>query len=283
MRIKTISGVAVAFALALVISGCSTTKVAKSEAQSLQYKFSPDKNLQYRNLISATQTLDFNGQIVESVSSEVTAYTMKVLSAEAGINKLEIILDTLKRSQTGIMGSVNPDLSSLFGKSFKMTLSAMGEESSFEGTSAISYKVEGNETINLESTFTLLFPDVDGKPVKVGYTWTENDTATIVSSAEKTTMVSTTINSVTGSRVVNGRDCLVVSYTQKGYRKSTMTSPQGEVYVIGDITGTGEFCFSPSEGILVEDVVNATFKGQVEVMGGVFPISMIMKIENRLK
>ena len=281
MRIKTISGIIIA--LAFVVSACSATKVVKSEAQSLQYKFPTEKNLQYRNLITATQTLDFNGQIVESVASEVTAYTMKLLSSEAGINKIEVTLDTLKRSQTGMMGSVNPDLSSLFGKSFKMTFSSMGEESDFEGTSAISYKVEGNETINLESTFTLLFPDVDGKPVKVGYTWTENDTANIVSATEKTTMVSTTINTVKETRVVNGRDCLVISYTQKGYRKSTMSSPQGEVYVIGDITGTGEFCFSPSEGILVDDVVNATFKGQVEVMGGVFPISMAMKIENRLK
>lgn len=281
MKTKTL--LIVTLVSAIIFAGCSTTKVSKSGPMAMKYKFETGKSYKYHYSSDAEQRLDFNGQIVDALSSEVTAYTITSDPLVNGTYKLTITLDTLIRSQSGMMGSVNPDLSALFGKSFTMTISEFGEEGNLAGDDKISYKNQGQEVISLANTFNLLFPDFDGKPSTIGYKWTEVDTAYIKNNAENTTFYATTENTIAGNKKVNGYDCLLVTYTFAGSRQSSMSTEQGELFVIGDIKGSGEYCFAPEQGVLVSDFSTLDFNGRVEVMGGVFPITIHFNVKHFLK
>ena len=137
----------------------------------LEYKMPAGRSLTYLSKSEETQVMEIQGQSMDTQSTNSGTFTFKAKGLKDKNFLLGVTIDDIVTTMTSnAQGDMSPNMSELKGKSFDMVLSPLGSEVDVSGAEAITYDIAG-DIHNLSSGFKMFFPDLPGKPVKVGDTW----------------------------------------------------------------------------------------------------------------
>jgi hypothetical protein len=253
---------------AILLPGCSaTSKVAKDTGSSLTYKLDPGKSLTYLQSSTAVQTVTYMGQEMGATINSSIGFQVSSTGSEEGVLDLSILVDTLGVNVQSPQGNFKSSIDELIGKKFSMKLSQKGKESHTEEAAKLKYSVAGQET-NLEPSFKMMFPDVPEGSVKIGSTWTDNDTINLSSGTETSTMVMKSENTIAAIEEMNGYRCIVIKAVITGVRDGGSDTPQGYISTSGKITGESTVYFAIDEGLLVKDHTKVNIDGYISIPTG---------------
>lgn len=260
--------IAAAVIMTIIMAGCASTgKVSTNTGETLAYRFEADKNYTYSQSSSMLQTIIYMGQEIGATVNSSIIFTLKPEAPVNGTNNLQVTIDSLGVAIKSAQGNFASNVEDVKGKSFTMKLSATGVESDLEGAADLKYSLAGQET-NLETIFTMFFPDMPAELVTAGYSWPDSDTIDLSAGSESATMIINSTNTVSGREMVNGYDCLVINTIITGTRDASSNGPQGNISSTGDITGSGTYYFAPAEGLLVKDNTKIKVDGSLFIPTG---------------
>ncbi len=277
-----------AAAILLVLAGTAVATPPASEAPaqasiSLEYKMPANSVMTYQVKSEESQVMDVMGQTMATTSATVSDFTIKAKGPKDKDLLLGVTVDGMSMSITGPQGDMSPDLSSVKGKSFDMVLSVLGKEVDVSGAEAISYTLEG-ETRNLASGFKNFFPDLPGKPVKVGDTWPAS-----ANIEEKTTSMTIRIDleyvhSLDGIETIDGVECARVVSQVTGSVNGSGSQMGQELAFTGTVKGKDTWFFSIKGGNYVKATSESTSEMSVDVpaAGMTIPMTTTSKIDLKL-
>ncbi|MDH4197613.1 MAG: hypothetical protein OEW05_09420, partial [Candidatus Aminicenantes bacterium] len=179
---------------------------------------------------------------------------------------LEVTVNDIKTSISSAQGSLAPDMSPVKGKIFDMVLSPLGVEVDVSGAEAITFEVAGS-TRNIASGFKTFFPDLPGRPVKVGDSWPSSTTVEDKSSTMTVTYTIESVNTLDGFETVEGLECARISSKFTGAMSGNGQVQGMDMALSATIKGTDVTYFAPREGIYVQSTtemvreITATLSG----------------------
>jgi hypothetical protein len=260
---------AAGIAIVLVAAGCATSTAAGRVGQEsvvaappagivLAYKMPAGRVLRYIQTDEVKETSDRMGQILEGtrVGTGTDAFRSKGL--KDGHFLLEVTIEDMAMTSNGAQGESKLDTASVVGKSFEMILSSSGAEIDVSGAEPIKFTTP-NGPRSVASAYKTFFPDLPGKPVKVGDAWPTDYTVEDASGPLAFRTDYHRVHTLEGFESVAGMDCARIVTAITG-RVSGGGNTQGtEIRISGEIKGTAVWHFAPKEGLYVQstsDVVN---------------------------
>jgi hypothetical protein len=198
---------------------------------------------------------------------------------------LLITINSAKTDVTSPQGKISPDMSPVFGKSFHMILSPLGKELKISGADTIKYILGQAGERTLSSNFQTIFPDLAGKPVKIGDSWTTNDTINVKESGTNMRMTFISVNTLQGFEMVDGHECIKVTAKSTGKLDGEGEQMGANLYFDGDIETEDVWYFAYKEGIFVKSISDGSSEGTVAVTGAqkmTIPMTMGTKFETKL-
>jgi len=264
-RLALATGIAVILALAGCAAKTAIPRAAEGPSPSapsaglvLEYKMPAGRVLRYSQTDEIKETSDRMGQILEGTMTGTGRDAFRSKGLKDGHFLLEVTIEDMALTTTGPRGESKLDVTSVIGKRFEMVLSSLGAEVDVSGAEPITFTAP-NGTRSVASAYKTFFPDLPGRPVKVGDTWPTDYTVEDKSGPLALRTDFRRVNRLEGFETVEGMDCARVVTAVTG-RVSGAGSQQGtEIRVEGDVKGTTVWHFAPKEGIYVQstsDVVN---------------------------
>jgi hypothetical protein len=180
-------------------------------------------------------------------------------------------------------GDITPDMSSLTGKTFDIVLSPLGKELEYIGTESLRYELGPVGKRNLISVFKFLFPDLAGKKVKIGNSWTSKDETINSEGGVDMHITLNSVNTLQGVETVKGMECIKVTAKITG-TVDGKGSQGGAVTIKGKSTGTGTWYFAYKKGIFVKGTAEMDIESTTVVSGRnlIIPSTMKIKTETNL-
>jgi hypothetical protein len=251
----------------------------------LEYRMPQDQVLKYQFTSNMTQNLEVMGQSMKNIINLDLLFSAKSTGMEGNNNLLLITIDSAKTDMKTPRGNISPDMSSVFSKSFLMTLSPLGKELKMSGADSITYSLGQGGERTLTSNFQTIFPDLAGKPVKVGDSWTANDTINVKEGGTNMRMTFVSVNTLQGFETVDGHECVTVTAKSTGKLGGEGEQMGANLYFEGDIETKDVWYFAYKEGIFVKSISEGMTEGNVAVTGAqkmTIPMTMEMKVETKL-
>jgi hypothetical protein len=276
---KTKTTLAMSAAILLVAGGATLAAAAPQapgKAVTLEYKMPSGRALTYQAKSEESQVMEVQGQSMNTQSNNTSVFSFKSKGLKDKNFLLGVTIDDLAITiNSSAQGDMSPDLSSLKGKTFDMVLSPLGSEVDVSGAEAITYDI-GGETRNLASGFKTFFPDLAGKPVKIGDTW-----PSAASTEEKTGSMAIRVdlqyvNTLEGFETVDGMECARVSSQVTGTISGTGNQGGMDLTFSGTMKGKDLWYFAVKEGTLVKQASDSTSQMSIDVPGAGMTIPMNM-------
>lgn len=277
----------VAFSILTAI-GCAAKKSLWGDVKTgliLQYRLPEKEALKYRIANQVNQNLEMMGQSVNTEIKMGYVFSLKAQVPQNGTQRLEVTIDSMQAAVKAPQGEFSPDVTSVVGKSFDMTLSALGKELELSGAEAIKYTMGPGAERSIVSDFKTLFPDLAGKPVKIGDSWTTRDTLDIKDNNSHLQLLFENLNTLQGLEVMNGLECVKVTAVVKGTLGGTGKQGGADLSFNGDITAADTWYFAYKEGILVKTMSEGSTKSTITVSGPqnmTIPMTMATKLATTL-
>lgn len=264
-------------AVALLV-GCAVKKEIWGDPESglnLTYRMEENQILKYQVSSEEIQKLDMMGQTMETKSKSGIQFSMQSKGLKENNLLLGITVDTMDINVSGGMaGNISPDLGTVIGKSFQMTLSPLGKEGGFSDTEALQYQLGPSGERNIDSSFKSIFPDLAGKPVKIDDTWTNKDDVTEKAGNVDLHAITESVNTLKGLETVNGLECVKIEVKITGTFDGTGEQMGSKFTFKGKINGTSTWYFAYKKGIFVSLKSDTTSEGAVEVKAAGMTIPM---------
>lgn len=277
---------AVSVLAVLILFGCAARKPLWGDPESgliLSYRATEGKALKYRNTSSTVQELDMMGQPMKTTIETVMGFTAIPKVQEEENLLLAITVDKLDINAAGPMGSMPLATGQLLGKGFDMTLSPMGKELNLSGAAALTYQVNPGATTSLKSMFDGSFPDLPGRPVKIGDTWPGTDDVTTNDNNTRMHFVLEHVNVLEGIETVDGLECVRIASKMSGTIEGDGADPGlGDFTFDGKGKGTSTWYFAYKEGVLAKSKTELTFVIDVASAMGPIPVTMVVTNEMKL-
>ncbi|MGZ5469128.1 MAG: hypothetical protein ACXW2H_08280 [Candidatus Aminicenantales bacterium] len=275
---------AVGTAAVLILTVGAAPKPAAPATTVLEYKMPAGRALTYQGKSEEAQVMEIQGQSMETHTTGTNTFTFKAKGPKDKNLLLGVSLDDVAVTVTSsAQGDMSPDMSSVKGKSFDMVLSPLGSEVDVSGAEAISYDMAG-ETRNLGSAFKTFFPDLAGKPVKIGDTWPSSSSV-----KEKTTSMDIqvdlqNVNTLQGFETVDGMECARISSDVTGTITGTGNQGGMDLTFSGTSKGKDIWYFAVKEGIYVKGNSESTTQLSIDVpaAGMSIPATQTSKSEVKL-
>jgi hypothetical protein len=273
----------------LALSGCAARKAALwGDPQSgliLTYRIPQKEALIYRFSSDQDQNIEVMGQSIETESHQAIGFAVRSKGIKEDHHVLGLTIEAMKVDVKGPQGPLSPDMSGVVGRSFEMTISSLGKELSLSGAASIEYDLGPNGKRNLASSFQAFFPDLPGRPVKMGDSWTAEDLIT-----DKTDQVEIRIrmkneHRLDGFESVAGLDCARIRTAVTGALEGKGEEQGMGLTFKGDIKGTDTWYFAYKEGFYVKMVSTASVNGTIETSGFqsmTIPLTQKMKMDTSL-
>lgn len=282
--------VCVPVALALfILAGCAARKVKPwGDPQTgliLQYRMPENQVLKYQSSGEMTMDMEVLGQAMEVKADETLAFTIKSKGMKENNYLLQVTIDSMSTSISTAQGELVPDTSSVPGKSFDMTFSPLGEELDVSGAESIQYESEPGNISNMAPKFQAVFPNLAGRPVKIGDTWTTKDIVTETSSKGEAVISVESLNTLEGFDVVDGLECVRIKAEFTGtIEGKSEPEPGVQLESEGDFKGTETWYFAYKEGIYVKTTSSGTAEmtATAAAQGITIPITRVFKNELKL-
>jgi hypothetical protein len=164
-------------------------------------------------------------------------------------------------------GKLDTDVSQVIGKSFQMTVSATGEELDISGADTITYELGTQGARSIESQFSVFFPDLPERPVKVSDTWTTESTVTEEGMDGDFEIAFVNENTLAGFETIQGLECAKITAPFTGTLKGKGQEQGVELITDADIKGTSTWYFAYQEGIYVKETTTGVAEGKVTALG----------------
>ena len=286
-RYSKLLSVLVAFSILAAI-GCAAKKSLWGDVKTgliLQYRLPEKETLKYRIANQINQNLEMMGQSVATQINMGYVFSCKAKASKNDAQQLGITIDSMKVAVKTPQGDFSPDVTSVVGKSFEMTLSALGKDLELSGAEAIKYTMGPGSERSIVSDFKAFFPDMAGKPVKIRDTWTTRDTLDIKDSNSHLQMLFENLNTLQGLEVMNGLECVKVTAAVKGTMSGTGKQGGADLSFTGDIGAMDTWYFAYKEGILVKTTSDGSTKSTITVSGPqnmTIPMTMTTKMATTL-
>jgi len=290
---------AVAIAIILVLAGgavTATPTAPKAPAISLtsapapaatvvlEYKMPAGRSLTYQTKSEEAQVMEVQGQSMDTQTTNTGTFTFKAKGLKDKNFLLGVTIDDIAATMaSSAQGDMSPDMSAVKGKSFDMVLSPLGSEVDVSGAEAITYDL-ATETRNLSSGFKMFFPDMPGKPVKVGDTWPSSAGTEEKTSSMKIQIDFQNVNTLEGFEPVDGMECARISSQVTGTITGTGSQMGSDLTFSGTSKGKDVWYFAVKEGIFVKAMSESTTDMSVDVAAGgmIIPVTQTTKAEVKL-
>lgn len=287
-NLKSCLSVALIVLLIALLTGCAAKRPFWGDTKTgliLQYRIPKDQVLKYQFSSNMTQDMEVMGQLMENIINLDILFSAKSKGIEEGNHLLLLTVDSAETDVKSPQGNFSPDMSSVFGKSFHMTLSPLGKELKMSGADSITYSMGQSGERSLTSNFQTIFPDLADKPVKIGDTWTTNDTINIKEGGMEMRMTFVSVNTLQGFETVDWHECIKVTAKSTGYLDGEGEQMGANLYLEGDIESKDVWYFAYKEGIFVKSISDGITEGNISVTGPqkmTIPMTMETKFETKL-
>ncbi|KPJ59225.1 MAG: hypothetical protein AMJ46_12020 [Latescibacteria bacterium DG_63] len=269
----------------IMLAGCAAKKVlleAPETGVTLEYRMPKDQTLKYEMSQEFIQNVEIQGR-----QMEVNAYTTYAFSVESkgekdGNLQFAITIDAMEVNVTSPEGDISGDTKSAVGKSFEMLLSPLGEELETPGLGGIKYELGPAGKRSIASNFETLFPNLAGRPLKVGDSWTSRDTVSVREANTNLQFTFESINTVEGFETVAGLECAKIASDVTGTLAGTGKEGQMELVTSGEVQGKDTWYFAYKEGLYVKAESEAFVKGSIttaDPQGMKIPMNNTIRIE----
>ncbi len=233
----------------------------------LQYRMPVDQILKYHSSEESNQRIEIMGQTLDIEANSKTAFSVKAKGQKGGNHQLEITIDSMSMSVISIEGEYSPDLSSVIGKSFDMTLSPLGKELELSGAESIRYELPTEGKLSIESNFQAIFPNLAGRSVKIGDTWTSTDTITEKNESGEVQHNLESVHTLKGFETVDGMECVKITAEVTGTLKGAGEQQGMDLVFEGEIKGTDTWYFAYKKGIFVKMISTGVVESSIELSG----------------
>lgn len=287
-NLKSYLSVALVILLIALITACAARRPFWGDVKKgliLQYRMPQDQALKYQFTSNMTQNLEVMGQSMKNIVNLDMLFSTKSKGMEESNQLLLMTIDSAKTNMQSPQGNFSPDMRSVFGKSFNMTLSLLGKELKMSGADTIKYNMGPGGERTLSSNFQTIFPDLAGKPVKIGDSWTTNDTINVNEGGMEMRMTFVSVNTLQGFETVDGHECVKVTAQSTGKLGGEGEQMGANLYFEGDIETKDVWYFAYKEGIFVKSISEGMTEGNVAVTGAqkmTIPMTMETKFETKL-
>lgn len=254
----------------IMAAGCATKKNPWGDPDTgliLQYRMIDNQSLTYQTATDFLMNMEIMGQPMEIKANDSSAFSITSKGLQENNYQLGITIDSWEMHVTTPQGDLAPDMSGIVGKSFDMTLSLLGKEVDVSGAESLQYEVAPGQTQSIGTTFQALFPDLPAKPVKIGDTWTSEDTVTEKSSTGELIIQTSGTNTLEGFESVDGMECARITATFTGTLKGEGNQGGMDLVTEGDIEGSDTWYFAYKKGIFVKSTMNGKAKGTITGSG----------------
>lgn len=282
---------AIAAAILVLAAGTvlATPTAAKSSAAApasvvLEYKMPTGRVLTYQDKSEGSEVTEVMGQSMDTQTANTSTVTFKAKGLKDKNFIVAVTIDDMTATvASSAQGDMSPDMSSVKGKSFDMVFSPLGSEIDVAGAEGITYEfVTGTRSV--APGFKMFFPDLPGKPVKIGDTWNSSD-GVEEKMGEVTLRIDVkSVHTLEGFETVDGMECARVS-TQVSGTVTGAGSQQGmDLSLTGTTKGKNVWHFAVKEGIYVKSVSDTTTEMSIEVpaAGMTIPSTSTSKTELKL-
>jgi hypothetical protein len=233
----------------------------------LQYRMTEDQILKYQTSAEQTQSMEVMGQSIDTQSSSESGFSIKSKGLQEGNLLLGVTIDSMSINISSPQGELSPDMSSVLGKSFDMTLSSLGKELDVSGAEAIEYDTGVGGKRSIVSNFQAAFPDLAGKPVKVGDTWTSTDIITEKTPELEIQISIESVNTLEGFETVDGMECVKVTADVTGTVMGQGEQMGLQLAIEGEVQGKATWYFAYKEGIFVMDTTSISTDATISTSG----------------
>ena len=251
----------------------------------LQYRMPVDQILKYHSSEEMIQNIEVVGQSIDVEINSKTAFSVKSKGSKEDNHQLGITIDSMSISVISMEGDLSPDLSSVIGKSFDMTLSPLGKELELSGAESIQYELPSEGKTSIASNFQAIFPNLAGRSVKIGDTWTSTDTIIDKSESSEMQINLESVHTLKGFETVDGMECVKITSDVTGTLKGAGEQQGMDLAFEGEIKGTETWYFAYKKGIFVKIISTAVAEGSIEVSGAQdmsIPMTQEFKTEIKL-
>ena len=276
-------------AVALVLAGCAAKKAALwGDPQSgliLTYRMPENQPLNYQFSSGQTQNIEVMGQSVETESNQAIRFAVRSKGIREDHHVLGLTIEAMKVDVKGPQGPLSPDMTAVVGKSFEMTMSELGKEVDLSGAASIQYDLGPSGKRNLASNFQAFFPDLPGRPVKIGDLWIAEDQITDKTEGVEIRIRLKNEHKLDGFETVAGLECVRIKTAVTGTLEGEGEEQGMGLTFKGDIKGTDTWYFAYKEGRYVRTVSSASVDGKIETSGFesiTIPLTQKMNMETNL-
>ena len=238
---------------------------------------------------------DVNANGDRMITSTIKAVKFKLgsMGMTMGYDSKEVV-DTAHQDPMSSM--FRKMFSSMIGKSFKMTITQKGEVKNLTGLTEmldamiagmpgteeekIKIRQQVSQSFNSDQvaqTFSQGFTIYPDKPVKVGDSWTKNNTMGI-SGMKSATNITYTVKEVKSDEVIVDLKGTIISAKEENAKDSSATATtKPQMDLKGDEVGS--MTINRSTGLPSSSTINMTMKGNVDVKGMKSPMDMTAKVK----
>lgn len=253
-------------------------EVIPKEGVKLVYNYPSDKTFKYFTDTKIVQDMDVNGQSMLVNIAMYMGCEVKSAGRQGENLNLEIKIDSMAQNIESPQGIAGGPISDVKGKVFNMIISPSGKTIDITGASKITYTIEGSGESTLAQSFLNYFPVLPKDPVKIGDTWTSNDTIESKTPSNTMWMPVESSYKFEGIEKIDGIDCAKISATLSGSRKMTTQSQGMEIRTNGPFTGTQILLFAVKEGYFIKESVVSKMTGNIEIPDQNMSFPVVMNI-----
>lgn len=272
-----------------ILPGCAVKKAGPwGDPQTgliLAYRMPEKRSLAYEFKSEQRQTIEVMGQPIATRSNMIIGFTVHPKGMKENHFQLGLTIVSMKVDTESPQGPLSPDMSPVIGKGFDLIMTGLGKESDVSGAASIQYDLGPAGKRNIASSFQAFFPDLAGRPVKIGDTWTAEDLIKDETAGGEVRIRLKSEHRLDGFETVDGLECVRIKTAVTGSLEGE-GKEQGLVLTFkGDIEGADTWHFAYKEGIYVKMDSAAAVKGTITTSGGqnmTIPLAQKLKMETRL-
>lgn len=286
--LKTLS-LAVSIVLIIgALSGCAAKKPVWGDTRTgliLAYRMSADTPLKYSQSASQVQNMEVMGSTVKVTTSKEIGFSAQPGSLDGSNHTLGITIDSMTLSIESPQGNLSPDLGEIPGRSFDLVLSPLGKEIDLSGAESIEYDLGPSGKRNLSTDFQSFFPDLADRPVRIGDSWTTNDTITEKSERGEVRIEIENVNKLNGYETIDGMECARIVADVTGTITGNGNEGGMEMTFDGKMSGTATWYFAFQEGLFVKNTTEIHSDSTITISGPqnmTIPSSQELTFESRL-
>lgn len=254
-----------------VLAGCAAREHVTEEPDAglvLEYSMTEGQVLTYEMSNSFVQALQIEERSFETVSTSSLVFSTRPKGKKGDDHTIGVTVESLDVSVSTPQGELTPDTSTVTGKGFDMTVSVIGEESDLEGAASVKYDMGPAGERGLTTEFSNIFPDLPGKPMAVGESWTTTTNVTEDTGQASIRITTESVNTLMGFETIGGRECARIAVDFVGTLEGEGKEQGVDWTTAGDLSGTGTIYFAHKEGILISEATSGVGDGVIVGVGG---------------